>query len=306
MTSTVNPSVDTTFTAYKIPLSIIAKWPPANYVNPERRWWVAPYTILWTTAGSLLLAARLYSRWTKAAGKFGFDDILIVCAWIFGIAFSALAIWGVLVAGFDRHVWDVPPITAERGALSAWLSEFFFTFSTVFSKMSILVFHRRLVSRTSNKYMKWAIYAAMGFTIVYLLSFVAFLTFICSPTNASWKSLNISYNEPYKCAYRGIFDPMWGIVSVVSDVYAIVLPEILVKRLQIKLRQKLILAVLFGCGISTVATGIARSVFLRRLSTDPLRDLTWIAFDTYIFTVPECHLAIICASAPALKGFFDA
>lgn len=98
--------------------------------------------------------------------------------------------------------------------------------------------------------MVWAINGLIVFTIVYLFSFVLFLSAVCSPTNASWKSLNINYNKPYKCADRGIFDPMWGVVSVISDAYAIVLPELLVKRLQISFRQKIVLWVVFGCGIT--------------------------------------------------------
>lgn len=57
--------------------------------------------------------------------------------------------------------------------------------------------------------------------------------------------------------------------------------------------------------IRTVGAGIARTVWLARLSSQPDRDVTWIAFDILVWGVLECHLALVCASAPALKVFFD-
>lgn len=57
---------------------------------------------------------------------------------------------------------------------------------------------------------------------------------------------------------------------------------------------------------STVGAGIARTVWLRRLSTQFPRDITWVAFDTFAWTLLEMNLALVCASAPALKVFFGA
>jgi len=54
---------------------------------------------------------------------------------------------------------------------------------------------------------------------------------------------------------------------------------------------------------SVVGAGIVRTYWLARISTDPLRDITWVGFETLVWSVLEMQLAIICASAPALKVF---
>jgi hypothetical protein len=52
-----------------------------------------------------------------------------------------------------------------------------------------------------------------------------------------------------------------------------------------------------------VGTGIARAVWFSRLYTDVQRDITWVSFEIFFWTLLELQLAMMCASAPALKGF---
>lgn len=133
-------------TAYKIPLSVIAEWPAPNYVNPTKRFWAAPFSIVLAVLSTLVIAARIYARITRTAGAFGLDDTLIIFAWVRSLR-SDLRWWltsaaircivhrwdslwyvyavagyptsnqkaGVLHAGFDLHVWDVPPSLAAKG-----------------------------------------------------------------------------------------------------------------------------------------------------------------------------------------------
>jgi hypothetical protein len=75
------------FTSYKIPISIVATWPKPNYINPERRTWVAPVGLLFEICTTLLLAARLWVRITRQAGRFSLDDALMIGAWVRKISF---------------------------------------------------------------------------------------------------------------------------------------------------------------------------------------------------------------------------
>ena len=185
---------------------------------------------------------------------------------VFGVVFTALCIQIVLHGGLDKHIWDNPPSQAALGGLVsviepsttpsyltdtqiAWVIEIFFVLSTVCTKLSILVFHKRLMTRSSHKWMQWAIHGAMILTMLYLIGAFVFLTAACQPTNAQWLSMDLNYKQPYTCVYRGIVDPLFGLVSTFSDIWAIVLPQLLLRKLQINLRQKIILAVVFSCGI---------------------------------------------------------
>jgi hypothetical protein len=74
--------LETTFTAYKIPLSAVAKWPAANFSNPERRQWLTPYSIILYVLATLVVVARLWTRLNRQAGGFGWDDALILLSWV--------------------------------------------------------------------------------------------------------------------------------------------------------------------------------------------------------------------------------
>lgn len=75
-------------TAYMIPNSVIAQWPPSNFTDPQRRTWVAPFGIVFLCIATLVIAVRLYARITRSAGGFGLDDILIILAWVMDTCFS--------------------------------------------------------------------------------------------------------------------------------------------------------------------------------------------------------------------------
>jgi len=68
--------------AYAITPEEIDQWPSPNYVNPQRRIWVAPFGITLVCITTLVVAVRLYARITRMAGGFGLDDGLIIIAWV--------------------------------------------------------------------------------------------------------------------------------------------------------------------------------------------------------------------------------
>lgn len=64
---------------------------------------------------TVVLAGRIWARITRRAGTFGGDDVLIILAWLFGTAFTAVSIYGVVDGGFDRHVFDMPQTLVAQG-----------------------------------------------------------------------------------------------------------------------------------------------------------------------------------------------
>ena len=74
-------------TAYAITPEEISQWPAPNYVDPEKRIWVAPFGITLLCIATLVIAVRLYARITRMAGGFGLDDSLIILAWVTDVKF---------------------------------------------------------------------------------------------------------------------------------------------------------------------------------------------------------------------------
>jgi len=97
--------------------------------------------------------------------------------------------------------------------------------------------------------MQWAIYAAIVFSIITMAAFLLFLFLICTPTSATWLSLNVTYDQPYKCGDRRGADPLVGALSVFSDVYSLIIPQVVVSGMQLPWRQKLALNAIFSTGL---------------------------------------------------------
>jgi hypothetical protein len=181
---------------------------------------------------------------------------------------------GVQYGGLDRHVWDLPPQDCTKAGLVAWATEILFLSSLCLTKVSVVLFYRRLIDHSHSKWINRATWASIAFTVAYFISFFVVLVFACKPINAAWLSLNITWQGSYTCLDRHQSDPLNGVFSVFSDLYSMGIPIAIVSRLSMPLNRKIILYMVFLCSLVVLGAGIARTVWLSRLYTDPRRDLT--------------------------------
>ncbi len=114
-----------------------------------------------------------------------------------------------------------------------------------------------------------------------------------------------------------------GIVNILSDFFVVLIPIPVVLRLNLPLRQRILVALLFGAAFVVCFAGIVRTYFYYRL-TDGYHDITWDAFPVWLSSAIELYIGIvslftilggllyskvltmnqICTSAPPTKPFF--
>ncbi|KAG9777222.1 hypothetical protein ABEF95_000546 [Exophiala dermatitidis] len=282
-------------------------WPSPNYDNPETRGspWLFIATLI-ITAVTLLL--RFYSRifLTRAVG---IDDGLIVAGFVLSIGqtfaeYKALTTWG-----WDRHLWDVPVDRLQHVRLAAWLVELFFILGNACTKVSILMVYRKISSGSHNYWFFRLTWAAIVFTIAYTVGCILELCLACRPLEAYWRSYSPSYTRKYSCVNETAPIVFSAAASVFSDIYSSVLPMLLTRNLNVSRKQRLGLYVVFSAGLITAGIGVARLCFLVRVTTNyrpgpHIRDVTWDGWPTFALTDIEAHIAMIGASAPALKVLY--
>lgn len=230
------------------------------------------------------------------------QQALLLPAWLASIAFTTFVLLSTEKWGSGTHVWDVPIPLFEPLAMAGWASEVTFMISTGCTKCSILFFYRRLTKGTYNRKWEWAIIAAIVITIGYTIAFVVVLIFVCSPTEAYWRSKNPSYGREYTCHDTRDGNAISGIVSVISDFYSVLLPCLMLWKFEAPRKQKIALNIIFCLGLLVTAAGSVRTYYLHQLGHSA--DLTYAGFNVFIWAQLEVQLAIICASAPALRVFF--
>lgn len=285
---------------------MIATWPTPNYVDPPNRGPGVVYcAIILASIGVLVVAARLYSRLfiTRAPG---IDDLLIVVAMALGVALTVLVILGHTEYHTGYHIWDIRPTTAPGHRLNVWISQWCYLWSTGFIKISILLFYRRL-SVSFNRPFYWAVFAGITYNVLQLVGFSIGLLTLCQPVRAYWLSFDFIWRLQnqgnYHCAYEGWSLTASGIVSIIGDFYAALLPSLLVMRLQMPIRQKFAVALLFAIGYIVVGLGIGRTISLNKVVEHDY-DYTWELWASWIWSLTELWVGLIAASAPALKPFF--
>lgn len=172
----------------------------------------------------MLLITRVYLRAQKQAGILGLDDLFISLAWAVSIALSACAVIGSKHYGLDVHTWDVPPDRYVGAALLGFISQILFLTSTCATKASVLLFYRRMTKGTYSKKLLWATWIALGLTAGYFVAVLVTYCFICQPLDAYWLSYDFSYDKDFTCLDGNVLTPFVGVFSVLSDLYAVLLP----------------------------------------------------------------------------------
>ena len=87
------------------------------------------------------------------------------------------------------------------------------------------------------------------------------------------------------------------------DLFVAVLPAMLFWNMRLPRRQKIAIWGLFGIGACTGVASLVRMYFIY-LDFWKSYDFTWIGYEIWLWTSTELAVAIVCASAPALKTIF--
>lgn len=108
------------------------------------------------------------------------------------------------------------------------------------------------------------------------------------PISAYW---TLSF-LPQRCIDQRIHLVIQGTLNILYDFCVVLIPIPIVLRLNLPLRQRIIVALLFGAGFVICFAGIARTYYMYRV-TDGYRDVTWDAYPVWLSTAVELYVGIV-------------
>lgn len=186
----------------------------------------------------------------------------------------------------------------------AWILQVLMLFASGATKASVLLFYRRLVTGTLARRWKLAIYFALAFHAAYLIGLTLGYVLICRPLEAYWMSYDYNWHKDFTCADANAINPVIGVLSILSDIYAVALPFIILHyyTLDVPRAQKIGLNIIFALGLLVAGAGVGRTYYLIKLGNT--YDTSWTGFDLLVWTIVEMQLGIICACAPSMRAFF--
>jgi hypothetical protein len=125
-----------------------------------------------------------------------------------------------------------------------------FLWSMTFIKLSALMFYRRLAKDPCSKRFLYTIWGAI-FALVFstLILFFVFIT-TCSPIEAYWRQVYPTYKN-FTCRREPsllIINETSTAVNVITDVYSLVIPALLITKLRLTRRQRIAIMIILGIG----------------------------------------------------------
>lgn len=208
---------------------------------------------------------------------------------------------------FNKHVWDVQPpfYVIQRKYLLA--VETTFCVASGLIKVSIILFYKRLGSNAVSKPFQWVTRVTIAFIVAYSIAFTLVPIFGCQPISAFWDQSDVIktlQGYQYKCFDEGADVFSAAVISTAQDLITAILPTFIYWNLQIPIRRKVALFIIFATGYGVVAVGALRSYYTWYIFFETY-DVTWFTWNSFTWSLVEIHLGAICANAPALKVFFQ-
>ncbi|KAI9827437.1 MAG: hypothetical protein M1832_004786 [Thelocarpon impressellum] len=246
-----------------------------NFVNPVFKYGgTTPLCVIFMILSTIFLAMRLHTK-INIVRKFGIED-------------------DQQNNGQGRHIWDIPLSVYLIYLKNGMASIVFYCPATMFAKVAILLFYRRL---SPKRGFRIVVDVNLAVVVGFNIALVICLIFGCRPIAKTWDP-RITDGS---CVDQAALFLANCIFNAVSDLAIFVVPIPMLAALNMPLRQKLSVAALFAVGSLTVIACIIRLKYQVKLlaSIDP----TWDYVTPTSWVIVETHLAIICGCLLVMKPF---
>ncbi|KAE8154997.1 hypothetical protein BDV25DRAFT_170321 [Aspergillus avenaceus] len=246
-----------------------------------------------TGVAAIVVALRIISR-ALVVKRFGLDDWTITAATITAILNVAVAGLGVKY-GTGKHKWDLSKADAVPAAKLRYVTHIIYTVISGLIKLSICLLYLRLFPNIRRTTL-----GTIAFITAMSIAIILATIFQCSPIDAVY---NITKYENYSC-FPSI--PFWyatAALSLVTDIWILLLPIKTILGLQVGTKKRFVLIGLLSMGAFACIASIIRMVYIVKLyqSSDP----SWDTFGVSVSSGIEVAIAIIASSIPSIKPIVD-
>lgn len=176
--------------------------------------------------------------------ELGWDDYTIIITLFAGIPSVILIDLKLIPTGLGRDVWTVPFDRIQAFVRWLYALEIFYFFQMTLLKLTLLFFFLRIFPKTIIRNL---LKGTIIFTILWGLAFVLVAIFQCQPISHYWTNWDNEHNNG-RCINVNALAWSHAIISIVLDIWMLVLPLYEVFRLQLSPRKKISVAVMFLVG----------------------------------------------------------
>ncbi|KAI1128061.1 hypothetical protein F5Y10DRAFT_182181 [Nemania abortiva] len=269
---------------------------PFRFSSPQQGLAIG-IVIGFTALAFVVLCTRVAGR--LSSHQFGLDDTLVCIAMVLSMLETA-ASYMFIKTNFIGIRWqDIPPHDPIPGLVWNYAIEILYNPILALVKTSILLLLLRLFGQKPGvkRFIIWINTANLGMMIAVFLATVL----QCIPINKTWQP-----EIEGTCIDRRVLFTVSSTFNIVTDILILALPLRIFIDLKIPRRTKIALMMIFLLGFLTTITSIIRLVLLVQGLFMLKTTLSADANIGFVTSAIETNLAIITASAPALRPLLRA
>ncbi|OTA92446.1 hypothetical protein M434DRAFT_387244 [Hypoxylon sp. CO27-5] len=232
---------------------------------------------------------RLASRRVKKSA-FIVSDYLVFAGLLCAYGVSAMMLYATAL-GLGLHIERVPPANIRTFFQTIFVVEIVYSVGFTLIKLSIMALYRQLFP-TRLMFICTRLLAI--FVIMWGVALTLVSIFSCNPIRGFW-DIDL---EDKKC-----IDTQWffignSIPNILADICLLCLPMRDVWTLQLGIRYKIIISVLFALGSFVIIASGMRIHFTLNLDES---DIPWSYVDAEVWTAVEMNVAIMCCCLPTVR-----
>ncbi|KAJ5175888.1 uncharacterized protein N7482_001765, partial [Penicillium canariense] len=256
--------------------------------------------------------ARILAKSSGLAGGWGWDHYTIIVAYvsyslssmwygrvlkdsqILGVAIYVLNVYRIHF-GFGRNIWDVPFPTITKFYQCFQAFAVMYKIQISLAKISVCLFLLRIFQTRSFRYLAYAL-IAVNAAIGIIWAFVD--SFRCVPTRLMWTGW--TNEESGKCINFIVSILINCLVNIFVDSVLILMPVWEVAKLQLPLRKKLAVALMFAVGSVLTIIAVIRVVVFwnHRWGINQTLGL----YPLIHWSIIEVQISVMCACLPASRA----
>ncbi|KAI2785709.1 hypothetical protein POX_h09467 [Penicillium oxalicum] len=256
---------------------------------------------------TIFVALRFVSR-ILIVRKVGLHDYVMLLAWVIDFGFSFSLFYSTKY-GLGLHSSDIPDQDEYPLNKSNYVFTVLYNPALMAVKTSILIFYLTLtrnqkVFRVAN-YVTLAVVNAAGFALTMVN------VFQCRPFSASFVP---GVPDGAQCIDIVTLYLSSSPVNIITDLAILFLPIPILTQMRLPFKQKAILVVTFSFGFFVAVVDVIRVAFLQRaaisrslaleaihLQNNTAADFSYYASLSFMWSVVEVNISIICGCVPSLK-----
>ncbi|KAH6842477.1 hypothetical protein B0I37DRAFT_382011 [Chaetomium sp. MPI-CAGE-AT-0009] len=202
---------------------------------------------------------------------------------------------------YGRDVWTLTTGQIRTVLILIYNLEIHYTLINMLTKLSILGFYLRFFPFVVFPGLRTAIYFTMAITAASGISFLATITFQCTPISLFWSAFD---DPPPAGSCIDINRYAWAAATFnfALDLWLLALPMPELVKLSLPLRKKVVVCLMFTVGSFVTVVSVPRFISLEEFkhTTNPTYDLV----DVSLWGHVEASVCVILACIPRISIFF--